>query len=440
MPVKIAMIGAGSIGFTRRLMRDILAVPELADTVFAFTDISERNLDMVTPAVPPRHRGQRRARQARLHHGPPRGHRRRRLRHLHDPPGRAGGVPARHRHPAEVRRRPVRGRHALRRRHHVRPAHDPALLDFCKDIREVAKPDALFLNYSNPMAMNTWACNKYGGVKTIGLCHGVQGAHWQITRCIELWAKQEGLIGPDETLHRREVDVICAGLNHQTWFIKVQWRGMDMAPRLLELFEAHPEYSQTEKVRIDVLRRFGYYSTESNGHLSEYVPWYRKRTERDHAVDRPLIVDQRRDGRLSARLHRGPQLVRDRLPATGCRSRRSISAPTSAARSTAPTSSRRWRPAGPIAATSTWSTRATSPTCPTAAWSRSPATWTRTASTCRWWAICRWRAPRPARPSGARAGDGHGGGRARRRDAAQAGHAARSADRPRSATPRRSGR
>ena len=126
--------------------------------------------------------------------------------------------------------------------------------------------------------MNTWACNKYGGVKTIGLCHGVQGAHWQITRCIELWAKQEGLIGPDETLHRREVDIIAAGLNHQTWFVKVQWRGMDMMPRMLELFEAHPEYSQTEKVRIDVLRRFGYYSTESNGHFSEYVPWYRKRT------------------------------------------------------------------------------------------------------------------------------------------------------------------
>jgi alpha-galactosidase len=155
----------------------------------------------------------------------------------------------------------------------------PALLDFCKDIREVAKPDTLFLNYSNPMAMNVWACNKYGGVHTIGLCHGVQGAHWQITQCIELWAKQKGLLKEDEKLHRGAVDVIAAGINHQTWFIKVQWRGMDMLPRLLELFEAHPTYRETEKVRIDVLRRFGYYSTESNGHLSEYLPWYRKRTD-----------------------------------------------------------------------------------------------------------------------------------------------------------------
>ena len=69
----------------------------------------------------------------------------------------------------------------------------PALLDICRDIREVAKADALFLNYSNPMAMNTWACNKYGGVQTIGLCHGIQHGHEQIAECIELWARGEGI-------------------------------------------------------------------------------------------------------------------------------------------------------------------------------------------------------------------------------------------------------
>src|SRR5438093_1231044 len=155
----------------------------------------------------------------------------------------------------------------------------PALLDFCRDIREVAGPGTLFLNYSNPMAMNTWACNKYGAVKTIGLCHGVQGAHWQITGCIEHWAKKQKLLNADEKLHRRDVDVIAAGINHQTWFIKVQWRGMDMIPKMPELFMQHPYFVGTEKVRIDVLNRFGYYSTESNGHLSEYLPWYRKRID-----------------------------------------------------------------------------------------------------------------------------------------------------------------
>ena len=129
------------------------------------------------------------------------------------------------------------------------------------------------------MAMNTWACNRYGGVPTVGLCHGVQGAHWQITRCVEMWAKEQGLIPPDYEMHRREVDVIAAGINHQTWFVKAAWHGRDMIPLLPELFARHPEYRQTEKVRIDVLRRFGYYSTESNGHLSEYLPWYRKRPD-----------------------------------------------------------------------------------------------------------------------------------------------------------------
>lgn len=279
MPIRIAMIGAGSIGFTRRLMRDILAVPELQDTIFAFTDISQRNLDMVTQlcqrdiansGIPAQlistldrraaiaesdyvicmiRQGGLEAFQLDI-----------------DIPLKygvdqcvgdtlcAGGI--------------MYGQRSI-----------PALLDFCKDIREVAKPGALFLNYSNPMAMNTWACNKYGGVPTIGLCHGVQGAHWQITDCVERWAKRQGLLPADARLHRREVDVIAAGINHQTWFIKVEWNGINMLPYLLEEFENHPEYSKTEKVRIDVLRRFGYYSTESNGHLSEYLPWYRKRPD-----------------------------------------------------------------------------------------------------------------------------------------------------------------
>ena len=99
-------------------------------------------------------------------------------------------------------------------------ARIPALLDFCKDIREVAKPGALFLNYSNPMAMNTWACNEYGGVKTIGLCHGVQGAHWQIATSSNTGRKAKGLVPKDDKMHRREVDVVFAGINHQTWCIK----------------------------------------------------------------------------------------------------------------------------------------------------------------------------------------------------------------------------
>ncbi len=307
MGIKIAMIGAGAVTWTRTLLRDLLAVHEFADLTYSLTDISQRNLDMAYQLC---------------------------------------------RKDVEANRLPAKVEKATNRQAALKDADYvicavrqggleafrtdidiplkygvdqcvgdticagglmyaqrtiPALLDFCKDIRELSKPGAILLNYANPMAMNTWACNKYGKVPTIGLCHGVQGAHWQITSCIEHWAKREGIeiddsvarhtdyaSGHESRLNRREVDVTAAGLNHQTWFVKINWRGIDFiedvgkirmiqgksvtVPSLLELFQSHPVFPQTERVRIDVLKRFGYYSTESNGHLSEYVPWYRKRT------------------------------------------------------------------------------------------------------------------------------------------------------------------
>lgn len=277
MAIKIAMVGAGSIGFTRRLMGDMLAVPELADTIFAFTDISERNLDMVTQLC---------------------------LRDIaanklsatvHSTTDRRAAI-AESDYVVSMIRQGGLDAFQLDIDIPLKYGVDqcvgdtlcaggllyaqrtiPALLDFCRDIRELAKPGALFLNYSNPMAMNTWACNKYGGVKTIGLCHGVQAAHWQIARAVEQWAQQNGLIAPDAKVHRREVDVIFAGINHQTWCIQANWRGIDLIPRMHALLSGVDDFRRTEKVRLDVLQRFGYYSTESNGHLSEYVPWYRKR-------------------------------------------------------------------------------------------------------------------------------------------------------------------
>jgi alpha-galactosidase len=141
----------------------------------------------------------------------------------------------------------------------------PVILDFCRDIREVAAPGYMLLNYSNPNAMMTWAANHYGKVPTIGLCHGVYHGHRQIAAALGL--------------PQSEVDIVCAGINHQTWYIGIRHKGEDLTGKLLEAFERDPELRKTEKVRIDMLRRFGYYSTESNGHLSEYLPWYRKRLD-----------------------------------------------------------------------------------------------------------------------------------------------------------------
>ena len=114
--------------------------------------------------------------------------------------------------------------------------------------------------------MMTWAALEHGGVRTVGLCHGVQNGHRQIARAL----------GVPMT----EVDIVCSGINHQTWYLDIRVNGRKVAPdELLAAFERHPVFSRQEKVRIDVLKRFGFYSTESNGHLSEYLPWYRKRPD-----------------------------------------------------------------------------------------------------------------------------------------------------------------
>src|SRR3954469_1176165 len=192
MAIKIAMIGAGSIGFTRRLMQDILAVPELKDTTFALTDISKRNLDMVAQLCERDIKGNKLPANVIATTD-----RRKAIANADYVlcMVRQGGleafqtdidIPLKYGVDQCVGDTLCAGGIMYAQR------TIPALLDFCRDIREVAKPGALFINYANPMAMNTWACNQYGGVKTIGLCHGVQGAHWQITQAIEAHLKSTG--------------------------------------------------------------------------------------------------------------------------------------------------------------------------------------------------------------------------------------------------------
>lgn len=272
MPLRIAMIGAGSIGFTRTLIHDILSVPELRASEFSLADIDAKNLDAIYRVV----------RRDIAANGLPATvtkstHRRAAL------DGakyafctvRVGGLEA---FESDIKI-PLRygvdqcvgdtlcaggimyGQRGI-----------PVLLDICRDIREVA-PGCVFMNYSNPMAMLTWACTTYGNLNTIGLCHGVQDS-------TDVLANALGIpVG--------EIDVAAAGINHQTWFLTVAHKCRDLSSDLLAAMENHPVYRETEKVRIDMLRRFGYWSTESNGHCSEYVAWYRKRRDRiDDWIDR----------------------------------------------------------------------------------------------------------------------------------------------------------
>lgn len=263
--IKIAFIGAGSIGFTRAIVRDIMCVPELRDGVeFSFHDINARNLDMVyklcrrdleangvkstIKAVLNRREAVENAKYVFC-------------------TVRVGGLKAFQKDidiPLKYGVDQCVGDTLCAGGIMYAQRTIPAMLDFCKDISEVARPGCKFISHVNPMAMNTWACSKYGyGVNTIGLCHGVRGGLSEISEVLKIPAK--------------ELDIVCAGINHQTWFVSVKHNGKELTGKILAAFEKHPVFSRTEKVRIDMMRRFGYYSTESNGHMSEYLPWYRKR-------------------------------------------------------------------------------------------------------------------------------------------------------------------
>lgn len=260
--MRVALVGAGSIGFTRRIVADILAVPEFSETEFRFMDIDPTGLDMAASLCGRMIEDNGAAATVLATTD--------RREALQDADYvlsfvRVGGLEA-FAHDIEIPLKygvdqcvgdtlgPGGIFYALRT--------IPVLVGIAEDIKAVC-PRALFLNYSNPMAMNCWAVRRASGVPIVGLCHGVQGAHWQIALALGLPAEQ--------------VDYVAAGLNHQTWFIQVRHNGKDMLPHLLEAFERNESLARSEPVRIDMLRRFGYYSTESNGHLSEYLMWYRKR-------------------------------------------------------------------------------------------------------------------------------------------------------------------
>jgi len=136
----------------------------------------------------------------------------------------------------------------------------PVLIDIANDMRRLC-PDALMLNYANPMAACCWALGTVPGLNFVGLCHGVQTT-------MDLIASYTGC-------KKEEIDYLAAGINHMAWFLKLEKDGKDLYPILRENIEK-PEYYVNEKVRCEVMRHFGYFMTESTGHLSEYLPYFRK--------------------------------------------------------------------------------------------------------------------------------------------------------------------
>ncbi|MEM1209531.1 MAG: alpha-galactosidase [Planctomycetota bacterium] len=282
MPVQITFIGAGSVGFTRQLAHDLLLVPELSDTVFALHDINRDNLAMVAQLL---------KKDIKANKLPARVttslNRRKALEGVDYVINctRIGGLEA-FQHDIDI---PLKygidqcvGDTLCAGGIMYGQRNIPQITAFSRDAKQVANSGCLLLNYANPMAMNTWAAldlyDSGEGVDTVGLCHGVEGGWFCIDRCLARLHGDEDYGWKQVEDRRARTQVVCAGINHQTWYTKVIYDGREIdSDELLEAFESHPEAAETEKVRIDVLKRFGFFSTESNGHLSEYLAWYRKR-------------------------------------------------------------------------------------------------------------------------------------------------------------------
>ena len=145
----------------------------------------------------------------------------------------------------------------------------PVMRAMARDMEEVC-PDVLFLNYTNPMAMLCWALSRATAIRTVGLCHSVQGTAAELARILDI---------PED-----EIDYRCAGINHMAYYLKFEHRGRDLYPDLRAAAAAQ-RYPAHERVRFSMLQHLGYFVTESSEHFSEYVPWFIKQ-------GRPELIDR----------------------------------------------------------------------------------------------------------------------------------------------------
>jgi len=268
---KIVIIGAGSHVFSRNLITDFLSYPELRDSTIALMDIDMERLDLIAAF----------ARKLVSQNGF-----KTRVESTTDRRValegadyvivsiRVGGFEANRLDleiPAKYGIRQAIGDtigpggvfYGLR--------HVPVLLGVCHDMDELC-PNAWLINYTNPMAILCWAMNDYTHVKNVGLCHSVQGTASELARYLG---------APID-----EISYWVAGINHMAWFLEFKWRGKDAYPLLREKFKDPTLYSRPDAhwagpdiVRVEIFNAFDYFNTESSQHMSEYVPYFRKRSE-----------------------------------------------------------------------------------------------------------------------------------------------------------------
>lgn len=264
MPVKITFIGAGSFGFTRRLVRDVLSFPTLADAHLCLMDIDAERLDFANRAV-------------------------RKIVELGQYPAQVSatlnraealrdadfvvvtilvGGPEVFRHDIEIPMHygvdtnigDTRGPSGIFRAMRTLPV----MMDIARDMERLC-PDALMLNYTNPMAMLCRAMAQETAIELTGLCHSVQGTA----------AMLAGWIGAEP----KDVQYTCAGINHMAWYTEFTWQGEDAYPLIYRAITENEDIYNTEQVRNEMYLALGYYVTESSGHNSEYNWWFRKRVD-----------------------------------------------------------------------------------------------------------------------------------------------------------------
>ncbi len=257
---KITFIGAGSLVFTRNLCSDVLFAPALRDSTLTLMDINPVRLEQARQVV--QAIVDRRGLSARVEATTDRRAAIKNADYVVTT-FQQGGLDA-YRQDIEIPQRygveqcvgdtlgPGGVFRALRT--------IPVLLDIGRDMDELA-PDALLLNYVNPMAANCWAFDRATGRPHVGLCHSVQGTSEMLARWINV---------PYNEVHYRSI-----GINHQAFFVEFKRGSQDLYPLIWDAIQ-HPEIKAEEPVRIKIMEHFGYFVTESSGHASEYMPYFRK--------------------------------------------------------------------------------------------------------------------------------------------------------------------
>ncbi|UCB43255.1 MAG: alpha-glucosidase/alpha-galactosidase [Dehalococcoidales bacterium] len=257
---KIAFVGAGSVVFATNLLFDILSFPELGDVTISLMDVDSRKLDMITKLA---HRV---ITQEKLKADIETTLERRDALQGADfviTMFQIGGVAAFEpdiniplKYGVKQAVGDTLGPGGVFR--FLRTA--PVLMSIAEDMDELC-PNALWINYVNPMAMNCWYVNRISGIKNVGLCHSVQGTSAMLARRIGASID--------------DISFTCAGINHMAWFLEYKWKGEDAYPMIRARCE-DPEVYKRDVARIEILKAFGYYVTESSYHMSEYVPYFRK--------------------------------------------------------------------------------------------------------------------------------------------------------------------